>query len=296
MALGYSSKVTARPVLLAFNYAPGGVIPGAFAFTRASSAFETANNGTLVSKAVNAYRDNHYINGVRTLLLESAATNLSLVSNMSDASWLTFVLGADTLNESAGVDGTLNARRVAGSGTTAQVYRLQNLAVADYALSFFCMAMQTLSSVRMGAYGTPNSNDYSSPPYPNAFALTSGVWVRVKYARNMPTILSQFGWLARGGGFTTPDCRISMFQIEAGLIPSSPIVTAGVAASRSTDSLIINAGGTLYLKYIDYLGAVIETATPFISGSEIVAVQPRAYQSIKVGLGTYSLTEMRNAV
>ena len=284
-----------RAKLFAAPYSPGGGLPAGASFARALEGAQTANDGTLSFVGPNVLRESHYINGVRTLLIEGPATNL-FVANLSDATWLAFGQSVDTPNFRAGVDGVANARKIVGSNADAQIYRTPTLAVDNYALSYYALSLAAGNSMRVGMYGNPNTNDYSSTAYPNAFALSATNWRRLVWARNAPTGLTQLGTRARGGGFTSPECYVCGYQTEVGLYATSLIRTA---TTRPADALSFPADGTLYEKYIDYTGSTVETVRAYVAGSSIAPAarqSPRGYLSIKLGLGTYTLAEMKVAL
>lgn len=272
--------------LFAPTYVPGGGLPPGATFTRSTEGAEQNVDGSASFRAANVLRESHYRGAERTMLLEPTATNLNVQSNPNAAGWLTFggvdggaVVGADA--------GALTGRRFTHSAVNTQLYRLENHAAGNYALSHHVKHTGP-SAVRISAYGTPNSNDYTSADLP----LVAG-WQRIVHARNMPTVLSQFPCIGRAAGGSTGTVDYSLFQLEAGLIPSSPIRTVGVALARGADVWSFPSGGTLYELYYTTTGALVETVRAYVAGTSITGAEPRFYLKIKLGLGNYSLAQMK---
>jgi hypothetical protein len=67
-------------------YAPGDTIAGE-TFTRSTVAQYRNANGEIVTAGINVKRDNHYINLVRSLLLEDTRTNICLQSQVLGTTW-----------------------------------------------------------------------------------------------------------------------------------------------------------------------------------------------------------------
>lgn len=110
-----------QPAKMLLKYSPGDTITGE-AFTRSTIAYQINAAGVLVSVAVNTKRDGHYIGGVRSLLLEGAATNSLLHANdFSNAAWVkNFMTITTGLADPAG--GT-TACTLTATGTNAEAYQ-----------------------------------------------------------------------------------------------------------------------------------------------------------------------------
>jgi hypothetical protein len=283
--------------LFAPAYVPGGGIPVGATFTRNLEGAQTAADGSLSFVLANVLREAHYIGGVRTALFEPVATNL-VNQNFSDASWLTFSQAIDVINFRAGADGVANARRIAGSGQDAQIYMTTARGVDTFTMSYYALSLAAGNSARVGMYGTPASNNYSSPAYPASFALDTVQWRRLVWAVDAVTALSQYGAQSRGGGFASPEHYISGAQLEVGPNATSVIRTAG--GTRPVDLLTFPQSGTIYLKMLTPAGVLQEIVRAYVAGTSALGLvqrdTPRGILSIKLGLGTYTLAEMRAAV
>lgn len=76
-----------QPNNILLRYAPGDTITGE-TFSRAgTSATYRDANGNVVGTVANQKRDNHYVNGVRSILLEDTSTNICLQSETLGTTW-----------------------------------------------------------------------------------------------------------------------------------------------------------------------------------------------------------------
>lgn len=292
-----------KAVLFAPAYAPGGGVPAGATFTRNLEGAQTAANGLVSYVGPNVMRESHFIGGVRVLLIEGPATNY-VSSNFSDGTWSTFGQSSDALNAANGADGAANARRIAGSSGDAQIYKSVVLAGGplDWALSYYAKSVADNSiaaSMTVGMYESAGLIDRCGPRTPNATQLNTATWTRVRFSRNIATSLNQYGPQARGNGFTSSQCDISLGQLERGLNFTSPIRGAA-NTTRPRDSLTFPVNGTLYVKSMTPAGVVSDFIQPYNAGTPFLFLNegdtPRGVLSIKLGLGSYSLAEMRAAV
>lgn len=277
-------------------YVPGNALPGTATFTRNLEGAQTQAGGGLTFLAANIPRDAHYIGGVRTLLIEPASTNVALqTADFNDVSWLNFsgAFGGAVV----GIDGVAAKGRIWGaSSVDAQFYKdVAALAVGDYSCSFYGKGINGVDLVRVELLGNPNSNDYVSA---NKGPIGNGVWTRFVHSRNAPTGPTRYGIRSRSDGATTNHSWHGL-QLEPTLNPTSWIRTAAAAVTRGADVLQYPASGTLYEKWLAPDGTVTETIRAYVAGGNIGPAAlgiARGYTSIKLGLGSYSLAEMRAAV
>ena len=119
---------------------------GDFDFTRASTATRVDENGLIETIATGTPRLNYpLLDGVvqdnPTLLLEPSRQNLFPDSeNFSASSWQGVTGGALTANDTTSPDGTSNATKLEGDGTSTSIrlFDFQNFSSAgDFTLSFF---------------------------------------------------------------------------------------------------------------------------------------------------------------
>lgn len=97
-----------QPSNVLLRYAPGDTITGE-SFSRATTATYYDVNGVVQTAAINAKRDAHYLNGVRSTLLEGPETEILIrTSEFDNAAW---TKGGVTItaNAVAGPDGTVTA-------------------------------------------------------------------------------------------------------------------------------------------------------------------------------------------
>lgn len=98
LAVGHAASIQftlheVQPAKTLLRYAPGDTISGE-SFARSTTARQISLAGVSTSAAVNAKRDSHYVNGVRSTLLEKSSTNLVLQSENFGTTWT--LLGTPT--------------------------------------------------------------------------------------------------------------------------------------------------------------------------------------------------------
>jgi hypothetical protein len=205
-----------------------GATPSGLTFTRASSATCTRSDGTLRTLSSNAPRVS-----ARGLLVEGAATNLVLhSSDLSQAAW---TKGAGiTCTLVAHVEGNYSRCTNAG-GTPATV---------SQALTAVAATRSTSLRLRGGTGTVEVRRDGASAYASVTAAASSASWVRAApsclsgdaYCTAVPTLSSGAAdpvVSIRLGALAAVD--ISYVQDEAGAYATSPIATAGTAATRAGD-------------------------------------------------------------
>jgi hypothetical protein len=126
------------------DYAPGASLsdPTPWSVVRAHptvGATSFSKAGLVALSAVNVIRDNHYINGVRTTLLEPSTVNLLLQSQAWGTTWVPNTLSGTINNQGAAPDGTTTASAVVPDGTSSSQHGVGQ-AVTVAAGDFFAAA------------------------------------------------------------------------------------------------------------------------------------------------------------
>lgn len=103
------------------RYSPGDTISGE-TFTRSTVGYSHSQSGGLVSNAINAKRDNHYIGGVRSLLLEDTTTqNILWDADFSNAAWVkTSITPTSGLPDPTGGSAAFTLTATGANGTVTQ--------------------------------------------------------------------------------------------------------------------------------------------------------------------------------
>jgi len=230
------------------------ILPGAaFSTARASAGYGERSDGSLVLFAPNEPRITD-----RGLLVEASGTNLIVRSNELEHSAWTKVGGVTVFdNYAAAPDGTMTASRIVfdADTTSRPEQTVSGLdGGADYTFSVYLRAESGTPTVRIGTSGaTPG--EYKD-------VVLSSQWQR--YSNAFPA----------GGAFEFPRVQNITgaagviiqswgFQYEAGLNPSSVIITTTTAAARAADfvsatdmSWLVQGRGTF----------LVETSRDFLDG------------------------------
>lgn len=220
------------PTSTIFRYAPGDSVAGlGGTFARATSATYFDVNGVLQTASSGTLRDAHYLGGVRTTLIELAATNLvwscrdlrNAVGKWTDSGSTTF--------DQTGIDGTanscseMNGASVTTSRTTAAVSGVYTMSA--YVKKAVGSASGSLTLKMDGAAGVAtfliNNGDVSETAF-TRFSFSA-------------TITSAQASLSLTGSVGT-SWIIDYVQIEAGPVATSPILTGtGATTTRNADRL-----------------------------------------------------------
>lgn len=281
--------------LFAPAYVPGSGVPAGASFARALEASYLTQTGLVAFVAPGVMRESHYVGGVRTLLLEPSARNLCPNSNPNNAAWQSFlslnqgpVIGADGV----AATGIQNHQNTVTDGSA----WYQNVAfpLGSYWHSSFAKDgvdghryfRHSQSSAAIAVYGPDH--------------LTTAAWLRYSAKlTNADAANVNLGWRGAVTGGNNLSRQFFGYQMEdaaVSIVPTSYIRTAGAALTRPIDDLQYPAGGTLYEKYYDDLGVLQESIRVYVANTTLAPARPRAYVSLKLGLGVYTLAQMRLAL
>lgn len=255
-----------QPAKILLRYAPGDTITGE-SFSRSTTAYQLNGNInpplTLVS--INAKRDTHYINSVRSILLEDARTNSLLWSNdFSNAAWLksTCTVGTGIADPAGGTTAcTLAATAVNG-------YVQQNLGAGS-------SLVRTNSVWLRRRTGTGVVNLYDPlGANPLVCALTTN-WQRFSRTGGASTIRDLVVLLATSGDEVDAWCG----QQEDGAFVSSEIPTTTVAVTRGADSYSLPFTTppqemTVYAKFVE-AGSIAAAPARLFEISNAADANPR---------------------
>lgn len=227
-----------------FRYRPGDSLAAA-TFARTSVATYADVNGVLQQAASGVARDAHYVNGVRTLLLERESTNLCVRSDeFNDAAWTKSAAGAGTApvvtaNAATAPDGTTTADEVVfaapGAGDLSQVAQggITTTAASLYAGSLWVRAASGADVGKVLLLRQVGAASYLS------ITLTAA-WQRVQRAETAAGTTSEYSVALRpdfGSSTGTVTAYLWRAQLELGDVATSEIKTEGTTATRARDSL-----------------------------------------------------------
>lgn len=270
--------------LLGFDFTSG-ALPSGATLTRASAAYRTNSSGLMVQEAINVARFDYdpITHASRGILIEPAATNLALQSqSLNVAPWGPGGGGSNpgiTANSTTAPDGTTTADTITPGTTTGNQHLTQNITLPganNYTVSGF-FKPNTYTKAGLGAQGTGL--------FPYAFfdliagsvafqaaSITTATITPIASGWFYCTITlpvdsghlanAQHSWAYTAGGNTvgftgngTSNGYAWQYQVEAGSVATSPIVTTSAAATRAADVLTLNWGslgvpnGTYTLRY-----------------------------------------------
>lgn len=293
-----------QPAKLLLKYAPGDTITGE-SFSRATVGYTRNASGVLVSNAINAKRDSHYVGSTRTLLLERARTNAIKQSGAITlaAGWQNFSgVATQTTGISDPASGTA-ATELAAVNTSSGYYRDDIVVGAAGTRTFYCFVKRTSSSRSdfqiydvAAATVVCQVRHIWDPTNPGTVAPTqaiiagagtllapvsyaNGWWllpVAVTCAANTHRMTLWIDTLSGGGSN-----QYFGAQGEAGAFQTSYVPTTTAALARGSDSYSLPystpPGETsIYLKFIEMGTAQTDQARLFEIGSAAGA-SPRLY-------------------
>ena len=205
------------------------------------------------------------------MLFEGQRTNLCLRSmEFDDASWLkSNLVTAGMANVAYSPDGTVNADQIIEDGTTGSHYTYQYIALADstdFLLSVYAkkkagrdwclLQMVNKASVVFGAYFNLETGVIGSSigsAYPTIQNVGSG-WFRIGIlgasGTGGATPYVAFNVVTGDGAYSYAGDGVSGHytwgaQLEAGLFPSSYIVTSNASVTRNADTLTVQTSGNV---------------------------------------------------
>lgn len=264
-------------------YTPGADLTG-FTVARASTARYLDANGVWQSASSGVLRDAHYIDGVRTTLLEPAATNLVWsCRDLRNATgkWLT---GSVSFNQT-GIDGVANACSLLGATSTAS--SLTSASVSGvYTMSAFLKLSSGAGTVTMRISGQFGADELVV----SSSELSTTEFRRFSFSA---TITTANAYIVTSGVAVIVDC----VQIEAGPVATTPIfTTTGATASRAADRLtyapaFAPQAMTIVVQFIE-LGASLLTSL----NAGIFSLGESTNEAIYIangGAGPYRVTHKR---
>lgn len=269
--------------LLGFDFTLGSM-PAGTSVTSAAGKYYTTSSGLMTTAGANTGRLDYdpITHASRGILIEPAATNLSFQSQTLEAApWGAGGGGSNpavTANAINGPDGTLTADRITPGTTTGNQHRTQNVtlpAAGVYTISAF-LKPNSYTKAELGAAATGT--------FPTVFfdLVTGTISQQAAGITNATIQAIANGWfyctatytadashltaqqhsfaitLGNSIGFTgdgTSNGYAWQYQVEAGAVATSPIVTTSAAATRAADVLTLNWGslgvpdGTYTLRY-----------------------------------------------
>jgi hypothetical protein len=198
----------------------GDAMPGEV-FTRATVAFERDNAGLWTSRGVGVKRDNHYIGGVRKMLIETTKTNRALFNrDMTNAAWVKTTMTA--AKDQTGIDNVANAASsLTATAANATVLQAIVLASGARAQSAFVKRITGVGVIQMTMDG---GTTWTAIPVTGAYVQVS---IPTQTLAN-----PSFGFRIVTSGDAI---AVDMVQNEDGIDVTTPIATAGAIASRNTD-------------------------------------------------------------
>lgn len=232
-----------QPAKVLLRYAPGDVLTGE-SFTRSTVGYQLNGNisNPLTQVAINAKRDTHYINSVRSILLEAARTNVVLHNrNLANAAWTkTNMTAAQT---STGADGVASSATrltaTAGNATALQAITLGSSARFQTA---WVKRITGTGSIQMTM---DNGATWTTVTTTAAY---SRVTIPTQTLAN-PTV--GFRIVTSGDAID-----VDFVQNEDGTFASSEIATTTVAVTRGSDSYSLPFTTppqemTVYVKFVE---------------------------------------------
>lgn len=245
-----------------FDFSGAGLPPGA-TFARATTGTYFNAAGVLSTAAIDAARFDYNAGVLRGLLLEPAATNLLINSEVWTGS------SSTTSNNLAAPDGNMTADTCVLNATQTQrfltpVGSFQNLTVT---FSAFIWSTTLLSNTLLANLYEGGASSQTANTIP------ANAWTRVSTTRAFGSGSDLRAWLQVLAGATI---GIWGGQAEVGASPSSYIPTAGATVTRAADVLTLNWGsvgladGLWTIRYTFDDGSTQDVSTVVASGSAVV--------------------------
>lgn len=235
-------------------------------FTRGATtngAWYTNSSGLLASAGTNVLRFNYNPTGSTNIgiLLEPAATNLSLWSRDLTQSGTWIATTMTTALTSTGADGVANsATRLTASALLATILQTPGLASASRTYSVYIRRVTGTGTIKLTVDGSTFSSDISG-------SLNSSTYTRIA---DQQTTVPIFGIQI---GTSGDAIDVDFSQLEAGaatVAPTSPILTTNATITRAADSLnwpipfvsFSTTVGSVITKYNSPLGGAV-SPNPF---------------------------------
>jgi hypothetical protein len=315
-------------VVLFYRLTAGDALPTGTTVVRNSIATFLDALSVVGSVVANALRDNHWIAGIRTALIESLSQNSTLQSNdLTGAVWNRtntiatknatgpdgVANSASTLAETNGVQGAYivsTTTPVPVTPSAVQAFSV-DLKPNGRTTGVFYLGNGPLGADRTGVNftltGAGSVVDFSAgagtvPTFKRITLRPDGYYtLEIAGVCGAQPSLVLCVRISAGTGDGVSGFIVANLQHEVDKArPSSRIPTTTVAVQRPADVVTIpgvNTGGataTLYQKYYDLATAAwVEVVTPYTSSAALPRVQDRAYALDKIALGTRTLAEMQ---
>jgi hypothetical protein len=290
--------------LLGFDFT-GGAMPAGASIASAAGKYYTTSSGLMATAPANTGRLDYdpITHAARGILIEPAATNLALQSQTLEATpWGAGGGGSNpavTANAINAPDGTLTADRITPGTTTGNQHRTQNItlpAAGVYTISAFLKpnsyTKAELGAAATGTFPTVFFDLAAGTISQQAAGITNATiqpaangwfYCTATYTADAAHLTSQqhsFAiTLGNSIGFTgdgTSNGYAWQYQVEAGAVATSPIVTTSATATRTADVLTLNwaslgvPDGSYTLRYTFDDNSTQDVATVISGGTSTV--------------------------
>jgi len=243
-------------------------------FSRTGTATYTDRDGIIRTAATGVPRDAHFVNGERTLLLETASTNqVTFGRDLSTGAWtLSSMTAAAT---ATGIDGASNAAtRLTATGANATALRTITGSIQDRVFSVYAR--------RVTGTGTVEIRQNSTGAW-TAITLTSA-WQRFSITEVIGSSSVGFRIVTSGDAIEVDGVQYENDRT----VPSSVIFTSGATATRNADSLTwpsVSAGTRYDRYYAVGSGSPTTVVAAHGAGAPTITLN-RAYTHLFIGAGT----------
>lgn len=241
----------------------GAALPSGATLTRASTGTYFNAAGVLSTAAIDVARFEYYAGVLRGLLIEPAATNLLVNSEVWTGS------SSTTSNNLAAPDGNMTADTCVLSGTQTQrfltpvgSFQNQTVTFSAFIWSTTLLNNTLLANLYEGGLSSQTAN-----------TIPANAWTRISTTRAFGSGTDLRAWLQVVAGATI---GIWGGQVEVGATPSSYIPTTAATAARSADVLTLNwasvglSDGLWTIRYAFDDGTTQDVATTVASGVSTV--------------------------
>lgn len=291
------------PPTIVFRYAVGDSLATGFTFTRALAATYNDITGSVKTIGIGLPRDQHFMSGSQSLLLEPPRTNYLLQStDFTNVAWSLSNFPVITANQFLSPDFATLACQVAFPAVSAggNQFLFQNPAGQS-------ATTKTLSLYARGKLGTETIYQMTTPDLTTFQTRKDSLlttWQRFSATSSAASALyCELGInLTDVTQTSTPAQTSSLWgaQLESGSWPTSLILNTTVSQTRPADVLnqtILGGAaqfGTLYEKYIDLAtNTFIEQTSLLTTNSTFNPGYGRAWFAWKFALGSQSLSLMQ---
>ncbi len=227
LKFGNGTWATKKGSTLAFNDQEGNYKPLPFTTTRATGATRVNKEGLIEVVEGDRPRIDYTDTSDGVLLLEKAATNLIPYSeDFSNAAWTKNAGTTITNNYAISPDGSLNASRYLGTGTSGLGDKF-TLSVTDYTISIW---VKSNNGVNQFCRLIGDSSNVSSD------LLITTEWNRISYTFTGSGLSNKTNGIFRDSNDNDIDILIYGAMLEQNSVASSYIPTQGSAVTRVADT------------------------------------------------------------